>query len=89
MPKRGSVQFLLLSLRSCATLGLNVAAAVGVVLVLGDDDDLARLRQLRVRHHERARPGERQRQDVLERYLSGSLILKLLPLRPIGGFLVH
>ena len=29
------------------------------------------------------------RKDVFERYLSKSLILRLLPLRPIGGFCVH
>jgi hypothetical protein len=29
------------------------------------------------------------RQDVFERYLSKSLLLRLLPLRPIGGFCVH
>ena len=29
------------------------------------------------------------RKDVFERYLSQSLILRLLPLRPIGGFCVH
>jgi hypothetical protein len=29
------------------------------------------------------------RKDVLERYLDGNLLLKLIPLRPIGGFLVH
>jgi hypothetical protein len=29
------------------------------------------------------------RKDVFERYLNKSLILRLLPLRPIGGFLVH
>jgi hypothetical protein len=29
------------------------------------------------------------RKDVLERYLHGNLLLKLIPLRPIGGFLVH
>jgi len=29
------------------------------------------------------------RKDVFERYLSKSLLLRLLPLRPIGGFCVH
>jgi len=29
------------------------------------------------------------RQDVMERYLEHNLLLKLLPLRPIGGLLVH
>jgi hypothetical protein len=29
------------------------------------------------------------RKAVLERYLDGNLVLKLIPLRPIGGFLVH
>jgi hypothetical protein len=29
------------------------------------------------------------RKDVLERYLAQNLILKLIPLRPIGGFCVH
>jgi hypothetical protein len=29
------------------------------------------------------------RKDVLERYLDDNLLLKLIPLRPIGGFLVH
>jgi hypothetical protein len=29
------------------------------------------------------------RKDVMERYLSKSLLLRLLPLRPIGGFCVH
>lgn len=29
------------------------------------------------------------RKDVLQRYLDGNLVLKLIPLRPIGGLLVH
>lgn len=29
------------------------------------------------------------RKDVFERYLDDNLLLKLIPLRPIGGFLVH
>lgn len=29
------------------------------------------------------------RKDVLERFLANNLLLKLIPLRPIGGFLVH
>ncbi len=29
------------------------------------------------------------RKEILEEYLSSTLLLKLLPLRPIGGFCVH
>jgi hypothetical protein len=29
------------------------------------------------------------RKQVLERSLDGNLLLKLIPLRPIGGFLTH